>query len=77
MYGPTGAGVAEHLDFETNARGGADGSVLDRIDIVSWLIPEPTSQCSDCFVLPRLPEPWARLTVLSVATLPAAPSLST
>lgn len=35
MYGPTGAGVAEHLDFEVNAKGGAKGTVMDRIDIVS------------------------------------------
>ncbi|KAK4057542.1 mitochondrial 5-aminolevulinate synthase [Microbotryomycetes sp. JL221] len=35
MYGPTGAGVAEHLDFELNARGGAAGSVMDRIDIIT------------------------------------------
>lgn len=34
MYGPTGAGVAEHLEFELNARGGAKGSLMDRIDIV-------------------------------------------
>ncbi|KAM0786750.1 mitochondrial 5-aminolevulinate synthase [Microbotryomycetes sp. NB124-2] len=35
MYGPTGAGVAEHLDFEVNARGGARGSVMDRVDIIT------------------------------------------
>lgn len=35
MYGPTGAGVAEHLDFEANRKGGVEGSVMDRIDIVS------------------------------------------
>ncbi|GAA5999591.1 uncharacterized protein JCM10292_004254 [Rhodotorula paludigena] len=35
MYGPTGAGVAEHLDFDLNARGGAAGSVADRVDIVT------------------------------------------
>lgn len=34
MYGPTGAGVAEHLEFELNARGGAKGSLMDRLDIV-------------------------------------------
>ncbi|KAK4052666.1 mitochondrial 5-aminolevulinate synthase [Microbotryomycetes sp. JL201] len=35
MYGPTGAGVAEHLDFDVNARGGARGSVMDRVDIIT------------------------------------------
>ncbi|GAA5822489.1 hypothetical protein JCM10212_002641, partial [Sporobolomyces blumeae] len=35
MYGPTGAGVAEHLDFETNANGGKTGSVMDRVDIIT------------------------------------------
>lgn len=37
MYGPTGAGVAEHLDFEVNAKGGKKGSVMDRVDIVRLL----------------------------------------
>ncbi|BGP33360.1 mitochondrial 5-aminolevulinate synthase [Rhodotorula toruloides] len=35
MYGPTGAGVAEHLDFYANARGGEQGSVMDRVDIIT------------------------------------------
>jgi 5-aminolevulinate synthase len=35
MYGPTGAGVAEHLDFEVNAKGGKQGSVMDRVDIIT------------------------------------------
>ncbi|GAA5961388.1 hypothetical protein JCM3765_004398 [Sporobolomyces pararoseus] len=35
MYGPTGAGVAEHLDFELNAKGGKKGSVMDRVDIIT------------------------------------------
>lgn len=35
MYGPTGAGVAEHLDFEVNSQGGAKGTAMDRMDIVS------------------------------------------
>ncbi|RUP44200.1 tetrapyrrole biosynthesis, 5-aminolevulinic acid synthase, partial [Jimgerdemannia flammicorona] len=37
MYGPRGAGVAEHLDFELNAtkpvRG--NGAIMDKVDIVS------------------------------------------
>jgi 5-aminolevulinate synthase len=37
MYGPTGAGVAEHLQWELNANGGAPGSLMDRIDIVSFI----------------------------------------
>lgn len=37
MYGPTGAGVAEHLEWELNANGGAPGSLMDRIDIVRLL----------------------------------------
>jgi len=35
MYGPTGAGVAEHLDWEVNAQGGKAGTLMDRIDIVT------------------------------------------
>ncbi|BGP17657.1 hypothetical protein JCM10213_004641 [Rhodosporidiobolus nylandii] len=35
MYGPTGAGVAEHLDFEANVQGGKAGSVMDRVDIIT------------------------------------------
>ncbi|SCV70225.1 BQ2448_1619 [Microbotryum intermedium] len=35
MYGPRGAGVAEHLDFEANKKGGKVGSAMDRIDIVT------------------------------------------
>ncbi|KAK5998048.1 5-aminolevulinic acid synthase [Cladobotryum mycophilum] len=33
MYGPTGAGVAEHIDYSTKVRGGR--SVMDRIDIIT------------------------------------------
>jgi 5-aminolevulinate synthase len=35
MYGPTGAGVAEHLDFEKQARGESKGLIMDRIDMVT------------------------------------------
>ncbi|KAI9616390.1 hypothetical protein H4Q26_010781 [Puccinia striiformis f. sp. tritici PST-130] len=35
MYGPRGAGVAEHCDFEDQAKGGKKGSVMDRIDIIT------------------------------------------
>ncbi|EJT97667.1 tetrapyrrole biosynthesis 5-aminolevulinic acid synthase [Dacryopinax primogenitus] len=39
MYGPHGAGVAEHLDFEANAKAPdgerVPGSVMDRIDIIT------------------------------------------
>ncbi|KAM0750594.1 tetrapyrrole biosynthesis, 5-aminolevulinic acid synthase [Meredithblackwellia eburnea MCA 4105] len=35
MYGPTGAGVAEHLDWEANVNGGAKGSAMDRMDIIT------------------------------------------
>ncbi|KAK0711170.1 pyridoxal phosphate-dependent transferase [Lasiosphaeris hirsuta] len=33
MYGPHGAGVAEHLDFEAHANGKPRGTIMDRIDI--------------------------------------------
>ncbi|KAK4069945.1 uncharacterized protein Triagg1_6740 [Trichoderma aggressivum f. europaeum] len=33
MYGPTGAGVAEHLDWEAHANGRPRGTIMDRIDI--------------------------------------------
>ncbi|KAJ6263962.1 5-aminolevulinate synthase [Drechslerella dactyloides] len=35
MYGPTGAGVAEHLDFEAHANGRPRGTAMDRIDIIT------------------------------------------
>ena len=35
MYGPRGAGVAEHLDFEAHASGRPQGTVMDRIDIIT------------------------------------------
>ena len=35
MYGPHGAGVAEHLDFEAHARGRPHGTIMDRIDIIT------------------------------------------
>ncbi|KAK6522328.1 mitochondrial 5-aminolevulinate synthase [Arthrobotrys megalospora] len=35
MYGPSGAGVAEHLDFEAHANGRPRGTVMDRIDIIT------------------------------------------
>ena len=35
MYGPRGAGVAEHLDFEAHAMGRPKGTVMDRIDIIT------------------------------------------
>ena len=35
MYGPRGAGVAEHLDFEAHASGRPKGTVMDRVDIIT------------------------------------------
>ncbi|KAK6542438.1 mitochondrial 5-aminolevulinate synthase [Orbilia ellipsospora] len=35
MYGPSGAGVAEHLDFEAHRTGQPRGTVMDRIDIIT------------------------------------------
>lgn len=35
MYGPRGAGVAEHLDWEAHAAGRPEGTVMDRIDIIT------------------------------------------
>ncbi|KAF8450743.1 5-aminolevulinate synthase [Boletus edulis BED1] len=40
LYGPRGAGVAEHLDFEAHQRAGQSpeaikGSVMDRVDIIT------------------------------------------
>ena len=35
MYGPRGAGVAEHLDFEAHAAGRPRGTVMDRVDIIT------------------------------------------
>ena len=40
MYGPTGAGVAEHLDFDAYMRAGKTQeriprSVMDRVDIIT------------------------------------------
>ncbi|KAM0820239.1 hypothetical protein AB5N19_06058 [Seiridium cardinale] len=33
MYGPHGAGVAEHLDFEAHRQGRPRGTIMDRVDI--------------------------------------------
>ncbi|KAF2095023.1 5-aminolevulinate synthase-like protein [Rhizodiscina lignyota] len=35
MYGPHGAGVAEHLDYEAHVAGKPKGTVMDRIDIIT------------------------------------------
>lgn len=35
LYGPHGAGVAEHLDFEAHAAGKPRGTIMDRVDIIS------------------------------------------
>ncbi|RCI11294.1 hypothetical protein L249_7227 [Ophiocordyceps polyrhachis-furcata BCC 54312] len=35
MYGPHGAGVAEHLDWDAHAAGRPHGTLMDRIDIVT------------------------------------------
>jgi 5-aminolevulinate synthase len=35
MYGPNGAGVAEHLDFEAHQQGKPGGTIMDRIDIIT------------------------------------------
>ncbi|KAI1394521.1 tetrapyrrole biosynthesis, 5-aminolevulinic acid synthase [Hypoxylon fuscum] len=35
MYGPNGAGVAEHLDFEAHQQGKPEGTIMDRIDIIT------------------------------------------
>jgi 5-aminolevulinate synthase len=35
MYGPHGAGVAEHLDYEAHKAGRPQGTVQDRVDIIT------------------------------------------
>ncbi|TVY87854.1 5-aminolevulinate synthase, mitochondrial [Lachnellula willkommii] len=35
MYGPHGAGVAEHLDYEAHVNGRPRGTIMDRIDIIT------------------------------------------
>ncbi|OBR10859.1 5-aminolevulinate synthase [Colletotrichum higginsianum IMI 349063] len=35
LYGPHGAGVSEHLDFEAHSKGEHEGTVLSRVDIVT------------------------------------------
>jgi len=35
MYGSHGAGVAEHLDYEAHKAGKPEGTVMDRIDIIT------------------------------------------
>ncbi|KAI4127968.1 MAG: hypothetical protein LQ347_004376 [Umbilicaria vellea] len=35
MYGPHGAGVAEHLDYEAHMAGKPSGTIMDRIDIIT------------------------------------------
>ncbi|KAL8794103.1 MAG: hypothetical protein Q9195_003288 [Heterodermia aff. obscurata] len=35
LYGPHGAGIAEHLDFEAHALGSPADSIMDRVDIIT------------------------------------------
>ncbi|KIE02905.1 5-aminolevulinate synthase, partial [Metarhizium majus ARSEF 297] len=35
MYGPHGAGVAEHLDWEAHQKGSPRGTIMDRVDIIT------------------------------------------
>jgi len=35
MYGPHGAGVAEHLDWQAHVNGKPQGSIMDRVDIIT------------------------------------------
>jgi len=35
MYGPHGAGVAEHLDYDAHVAGKTKGTIMDRIDIIT------------------------------------------
>ena len=35
MYGPTGAGVAEHIDWAQGKKNGEVGSLMDRLDIIT------------------------------------------
>jgi 5-aminolevulinate synthase len=35
MYGPHGAGVAEHLDYEAHIAGRPKGTIMDRVDIIT------------------------------------------
>jgi len=35
MYGPHGAGVAEHLDYDAHLNGRPGGTVMDRVDIIT------------------------------------------
>lgn len=35
MYGPNGAGVAEHLDYEAHRDGNIGGTIMERIDIIT------------------------------------------
>lgn len=66
MYGPTGAGVAEHLDFEINAKGGAKGTIMDRIDIVSLRSISSKEREADTFSCFRSVVHSEKLTVLLV-----------
>ena len=43
LYGPRGAGVAEHLDYDTHLAAGQSpnpipGSVMDRVDIITGML---------------------------------------
>ena len=35
MYGPHGAGVAEHLDYQAHIEGRPKGTIMDRVDIIT------------------------------------------
>ena len=58
LYGPRGAGVAEHLDYEAHKRAGQSpdpipGSVMDRIDIITGERCPDSSRLQDAQPLSR------------------------
>ena len=73
MYGPTGAGVAEHLDFDAymrvkNTRERLPRSAMDRVDIITGKSDQacPNSSRSSVGAAPQVRS--ARLTALLVDT---------
>ena len=56
LYGPRGAGVAEHLDWEAHKKAGANaaaipGSVMDRVDIITGKLVSPHDLFSSELIL--------------------------
>ena len=52
MYGPTGAGVAEHIDWAEGRKNGETGSLMDRLDIITGTLGKAYGCVGGCQLSP-------------------------